>query len=126
MNIPKIAHIDVDPELRAVLAKGLQKHGFEVHSYDSAKSFLPDYKVGLFDLIIFDTFRTGAWDLLRHMKRIDPKQKFMWLTAFEIYYEEFKKMFPDVDCAFVRKPVSIKMLVSEINKTLGIDLAKVG
>ena len=106
--------------MREVIIKGLQKHGFVVNGYDTAKSFLPEFKVGLFDVIIFETYKTGGLDLFRHIKRIDPKQKFMYLTAFEIYYDEFKKLFPDVDCPFLRNPISLKSLVNEINKILSI------
>src|SRR5687768_10012796 len=69
---PKIAHIDWNSEMREVIIKELQKHSFVVNGYDSAKSFLPVFKVGLFDVIIFDTWRTGGFDLFRHIKRIDP------------------------------------------------------
>jgi two-component system catabolic regulation response regulator CreB/two-component system response regulator ChvI len=42
-----------------------------------------------------------------------------FLTAFEIYYDEFRKMFPTIDVrAFVRKPVSISTLVSQVNATI--------
>lgn len=53
------------------------------------------------------------------LKKKDGSLKVCFLTAFEIYYEEFRKIFPAIDVrAFIRKPVSISTLVSEVNTTI--------
>jgi two-component system catabolic regulation response regulator CreB/two-component system response regulator ChvI len=53
------------------------------------------------------------------VRKKDTKVKVCFLTAFEIYYEEFRKMFPTIDVkAFVRKPVKISALVKQINATI--------
>jgi two-component SAPR family response regulator len=65
--------------------------------------------------------KINGFDLYRELKKIDDKVRVCFLTAFEIYYEEFRKMFPNIDVkAFVRKPVSISNLVKEINATLQV------
>src|SRR5881628_3076797 len=73
------------------------------------------------DLIIIDIRmpKINGFDLYRELKKRDGGIKVCFLTAFEIYYEEFKKMFPAIDVrAFIRKPVSISSLVSQVNSTI--------
>jgi len=50
-NAPQIAYIESEPDLRSVITGTLQRHGFAVSVYETSKSFLPDFEVGLFDLI---------------------------------------------------------------------------
>jgi response regulator RpfG family c-di-GMP phosphodiesterase len=64
--------------------------------------------------------KINGFELYRELKKIDVGVKVCFLTAFEIYYEEFRKMFPTIDVrAFIRKPVSISSLVSQVNSTIG-------
>jgi two-component system catabolic regulation response regulator CreB/two-component system response regulator ChvI len=61
----------------------------------------------------------NGFDLYRELKKRDGAVRVCFLTAFEIYYEEFRKMFPNIDVrAFVRKPVGISALVKQINSIL--------
>ena len=63
--------------------------------------------------------KLNGFDLYRELRKKDSGVKVCFLTAFEIYYEEFRKMFPTVDVrAFIRKPVSISSLVSQVNSTI--------
>ena len=63
--------------------------------------------------------RINGFDLYRQVKKRDTGVKVCFLTAFQIYYEEFRKMFPTIDAkAFIRKPVSISNLVNQINVTI--------
>jgi len=48
--------------------------------------------------------RINGFDLYRQLKKMDTSVKVCFLTAFQIYYEEFRKMFPTIDVkAFIRK-----------------------
>lgn len=65
--------------------------------------------------------RTNGFDLYRQVKKRDTGVKVCFLTAFQIYYEEFRKMFPTIDVkAFIRKPVSISNLVNQINVAIAL------
>jgi two-component SAPR family response regulator len=59
----------------------------------------------------------NGFDLYRELKKKDGSVKVCFLSAYEIYYEEFRKMFPTIDVrAFIRKPVSSRSTrVSEVN-----------
>jgi DNA-binding response OmpR family regulator len=63
--------------------------------------------------------RINGFDLYRQLKKRDSGVKVCFLTAFQIYYEEFRMLFPKIDVkAFIRKPVSISNLVNQINAAI--------
>jgi len=63
--------------------------------------------------------RINGFNLYRQLKKRDTRVKVCFLTAFQIYYEEFRKMFPTIDVkAFIRKPVTISNLVHQINTAI--------
>ena len=57
--------------------------------------------------------------LYKQLRKMDEKVKVCFITAFEIYYDEFKKVFPKlrVHC-FVRKPVRLEELAKTIREEL--------
>ena len=63
--------------------------------------------------------RINGFNLYRQLKKRDTGVKVCFLTAFQIYYEEFREMFPTIDVkAFIRKPVTISNLVHQINTVI--------
>jgi len=117
----RIAIIDDEPDITTVLKKGLELHGFAVDVFNDPQLALANFRPGNHDLIIIDIRmpKINGFDLYRELKKRDGGIKVCFLTAFEIYYEEFKKMFPAIDVrAFIRKPVSISSLVSQVNSTI--------
>ncbi|MGI0049311.1 MAG: response regulator transcription factor [Nitrososphaera sp.] len=117
----KIAVVDDEVDITAVLKKGLELHGFAVDIFNDPQAALASFKPGIYDLMIIDIRmpKLNGFDLYRELRKKDSGVKVCFLTAFEIYYEEFRKMFPNVDVrAFIRKPVSIASLVSQVNSTI--------
>jgi DNA-binding response OmpR family regulator len=117
----RIAIVDDEPDITTVLKRGLEHHGFAVDVFNDPQAALASFTPGHYDLMIIDIRmpKLNGFDLYRELKKRDAAVKVCFLTAFEIYYEEFKKMFPTIDVrAFVRKPVSIASLVSQVNATM--------
>ena len=117
----RIAIVDDEPDITAVLKKGLEQNGFAVETFNDPRLALSSYKPNYYDLMIIDIRmpNINGFDLYRELKKKDGDVKVCFLTAFEIYYEEFRKMFPNIDVrAFVRKPVSIAALVKQINDVI--------
>lgn len=117
----KIAIVDDEPDITAVLKKGLEQNGFAVEAFNDPRLALSEFKPKFYDLVIIDIRmpNINGFDLYRELKKKDPSVKVCFLTAFEIYYEEFRKMFPNIDVrAFVRKPVGISALVKQINAVI--------
>jgi DNA-binding response OmpR family regulator len=117
----RIAIVDDEPDITAVLKKGLEQHGFLVDAFNDPEDVLARFKPDHYDLMIIDIRmpKINGFDLYRELKKRDGRVKVCFLTAFEIYYEEFNKIFPKIDVrAFVRKPVSIATLVKQINSII--------
>ncbi|HEU5220509.1 MAG TPA: response regulator, partial [Candidatus Nitrosotalea sp.] len=64
--------------------------------------------------------KMNGFELYREIKKKnDSKAKICFFTAFEVYYDEFRKMFPSLEVkCFIRKPITISDLVTHINSEL--------
>ena len=114
----RIAVVDDEPDITTIFKKGLECHGFAVDTFNDPQAALASFKPSYYDLMIIDIRmpRINGFDLYRELKKRDNSVRVCFLTAFEIYYEEFRKLFPTIDVkAFIRKPVSISNLVNQIN-----------
>lgn len=119
----RIAIVDDEPDITAVLKKGLEQNGFAVDTFNDPRIALSNFKPQYYDLMIIDIRmpHINGFDLYRELKKKDSSVRVCFLTAFEIYYEEFRKMFPNIDVrAFVRKPVGIAALVKQINAVIEV------
>ena len=119
----RVAIVDDEPDITAVLKKGLEQNGFAVDTFNDPRVALSNFKPQFYDLMIIDIRmpHINGFDLYRELKKKDSSVRVCFLTAFEIYYEEFRKMFPNIDVrAFVRKPVGIAALVKQINAVIEV------
>ncbi len=117
----RIAVVDDEPDITTVLKRGLEHNGFAADVFNDPQAVLASFTPGSYDLMIIDIRmpKINGFDLYRELKKRDSNVKVCFLTAFEIYYEEFRKMFPTIDVrAFIRKPISISNLVSQVNSTI--------
>jgi DNA-binding response OmpR family regulator len=117
----RVAVVDDEPDITIVLKRGLEQHGFAVDAFNDPQVALASFRPNYYDLMIIDIRmpKLNGFDLYREVRKKDGNIKVCFLTAFEIYYEEFRKMFPTIDIkAFVRKPVSISALVKQVNTTI--------
>jgi DNA-binding response OmpR family regulator len=117
----RIAVVDDEPDITNVLKKGLEHHGFAVDIFNDPHTVLASFQPKYYDLMIIDIRmpRINGFDLYRQLKKRDTSVKICFLTAFQIYYEEFRKMFPAIDVkAFIRKPISISNLVNQIDAAI--------
>ena len=63
--------------------------------------------------------KMNGFELYREIKKKNEKVRVCFFTAFEVYYEEFRKMFPNLQVrCFIRKPITINDLVTHINSEL--------
>lgn len=116
----RVLLVDDEPEITTVLTKGLQQFGFEIRAFNSPTQALSNYKAGSYDLVLLDIRmpQMSGFELYRKLKDVDPEAKIS-ITAFDIYEEEFKKMFPSYDVKwFIRKPVKVRELADRIKGIL--------
>jgi DNA-binding response OmpR family regulator len=118
----RILVVDDEPDLTQVSTLALEYHGFKVNSFNDAQEALAKFKPGLYDLVILDIKmpKMDGFELYHEIKKIDNNANVCFLTASELYYEEFRKK---EYCAldrnlFIKKPIENDELVKEINKMI--------
>jgi CheY-like chemotaxis protein len=88
-------------------------------------SIISNFKPNLYDLAILDIKmpNISGFQLYREIKKMDSKLKVCFLTASEMYYEEYRKEEEEDAAAldkdlFILKPISNQGLLQEVNKIM--------
>jgi DNA-binding response OmpR family regulator len=101
----------------------LEYHGFKVDTFNDPKEALSNYKPGYYDLVILDIKmpKMDGFQLYDEIKKKDHKAKVCFLTASELYYEEFRKReYNAIDKnLFLRKPIENEELLKKVNRIMG-------
>jgi DNA-binding response OmpR family regulator len=118
----KILAVDDEPDLTRLCSLTLEYHGFMVDTFNDPQEALSSYKPGYYDLVILDIKmpKMDGFQLYDEIKKKDHKAKVCFLTASELYYEEFRKK---EYCAldrnlFIRKPIGNEELLREVSKIM--------
>ena len=117
----RILVVDDEQDIRTVLSKGLEQEGFTVESSGDPVELVKTYKKGIYDLLLLDIRMPAmnGFELYREIRKLDPNVRVCFLTAFEMYYDEFKKVFPKISIScFIRKPVTISQLATVVREEL--------
>jgi len=123
----KIFLVDDEPDIANSLKTGLERKGFDVDVYTDPTEALGKYKPHSYDLLLIDVRmpKLNGFELVREIRKVDTDSEVWFLTAFEVYYEEFKKMFPNLDVKnFIRKPVSLNDLSNRIMDKVALTQEK--
>jgi DNA-binding response OmpR family regulator len=118
----KILAVDDEPDLTKLCSLALEYHGFKVDTFNDPQEALSNYKPGYYDLVILDIKmpKMDGFELYDEIKKKDNKAKVCFLTASELYYEEFrKKEYCALDRElFIRKPIDNEELLREVSKIM--------
>ena len=117
----KILVVDDEPDITTSIKNGLQRKGFEVDIYNDPTDALSNFKPDTYDLLLIDIRmpKMNGFELYREVKKKSSNVRICFFTAFEVYYDEFRKMFPNLEVkCFIRKPITINDLVTHINSEL--------
>src|SRR5581483_3163575 len=89
----RIFLVDDEQDITYSLKKGLENEGFEVEAFTSPVIALRNYKPGTYDLALLDIRmpEMSGFELFRKIKEKDGKIRVCFITAFEIYYDEFRR-----------------------------------
>jgi DNA-binding response OmpR family regulator len=122
MDNNKILVVDDEPDLTQVSTLALEYHGFKVDSFNDPQEALSKYKPDLYDLVILDIKmpKMDGFELYEELKKKDNNANICFLTASELYYEEFRtKEYCSLDKnLFIRKPIENEELVKQITKMI--------
>ena len=117
----KILIVDDEPDIRTIIKKGLELEGYKVDEEADPRRVIPKYHPGHYDLVLLDIRMPGmsGFELFREIRKVDRKVKVCFITAFEMFYDEFRRVFPKihVNC-FIRKPATIAQLAKAIQDEL--------
>ena len=116
----RVLVVDDEKDIALVLKKGLENYGFEADAFDNPGSALMNFRPGLYDLVITDVRmpEMNGFELYREIRKKDAKVKVCFLTASEMYDEEFKKTVPIEAACLIEKPVSISELLEIVKREL--------
>ena len=118
----RILAVDDEPDLTMLCRMSLEYYGFEVDTFNDPEEALSKFKPGSYDLIILDIKmpKMDGFELYHKIKKKDNNANICFLTASELYYEEFrKKEYYALDKSmFIRKPIDNEELVKEVNKMI--------
>jgi CheY-like chemotaxis protein len=92
-NKNKIFLVDDELDISYTLSTVLQDNGFESDSFTDPILALTNYKTNFYDLVILDIKMPGmdGFELCKKIREMDPKVKICFLTASEMFYEEYRE-----------------------------------
>ena len=118
----RILAVDDEADLTMLCRLALEYYGFNVNTFNDPQEALSNYKPGYYDLVILDIKmpKMDGFELYDEIKKKDPQAKICFLTASELYYEEFrKKEYYALDRnLFIRKPIDNEELLKEVNRIM--------
>ena len=120
----KILLIDDEPDIIYSIKRVLESNNeFVVDSYTDPTLALSNFRPRLYDLILLDikTPKMNGFDLYQKIMEIESDVKICFLTASELFYEEYRRLdaYPRLDKAyFIQKPFRIEQLLRELNEIL--------
>ena len=123
-NNARIMLVDDEPDINAAMSVVLKRAGYDVNTFDNPFIALEKLKPGFYGLIILDVKmpQMDGFELYREIKKVDKKAKICFLTASELYYENFRKeKFTPLDNElFIIKPISNAELLKKIDFILKV------
>ena len=122
-NKRKILLVDDEPDIIYSIKRLLEDNEFVVDTYTDPTLALSNFKPRLYDLLLLDIKmpKMSGLDLYQKMKEIDSNVKICFLTASELFYEEYRRLdaYPSLDKAyFVQKPFRSEELIRKINEIM--------
>jgi CheY-like chemotaxis protein len=114
--------VDDEEDIAKLFKKALERAGFIVDTYNDPLQSLSNYRAGMYHLLLLDIKmpEMNGFELYKKIRQIDDKTKVCFMTAFEEYYDEFRKTFPDLkdkEC-FIKKPIGMNDLIKSVKSHL--------
>jgi DNA-binding NtrC family response regulator len=127
-NKKRILMVDDETDINYTFESVLEDNGFIVDTFDSPTLALKDFKAGLYDLVLLDIKmpEMDGFKLYEEMRKIDSKIKVCFMTASEMFYEEYRRAYDSTICEhyqIIQKPIKNEELIKQINKII-IDSTK--
>ena len=123
-STPRIMVVDDTEDILTVIKYGLEENNFKVDAFNSVQSALvafeshaPDY----YNLVLTDIRmpKMNGFALYLYLKEKNPSIKILFMTAFEIQFEEFKDIVPEAEFDdIIKKPFNVDDLIMQVKHNL--------
>jgi DNA-binding response OmpR family regulator len=119
----RILLVDDEQDVTYTIKIVLENNGFLVDSYNDPTLALSNFKLGFYDLLLLDIRmpKINGFDLYQKIRELDSNVKICFLTASELFYEEYRRLDtdPTVDKEhFIQKPFRSEELICQLNEVL--------
>jgi DNA-binding response OmpR family regulator len=121
-NMKKILLVDNEVDITFALENALENYGFQVDTFNDPLLALNNYKANFYDIVILDIKmpKMDGFELYSKLREKDSKTKICFLTASEMFYEEFRysriKLGEKIgEEYFIQKPVKTDYLIEKLN-----------
>jgi CheY-like chemotaxis protein len=126
-TLKNILLVDNEADITYALENALENYGYSIYSFNDSMLALNSYKSNFYDLVILDIKmpKMDGFELYNKIKERDPEVKICFLTASELFYEEFRKtryMLGEKlgEEYFIQKPIKTDELVQKMNVLMNI------
>lgn len=109
MQLKKVLVVDDEVDVTYTLQKMLEKDGYDIQAYNDPLLALKSFKQGLYDLVLLDIRmpHMDGFKLFEEIRKKDDKVRVCFMTAFEVYRDQFGQL-PSSDIQhFIKKPVDV-------------------
>lgn len=112
--------VDDEPDANMTLRTLLEENGFKTDGYTDPVKALQSFIPGKFDLLLLDIKmpRIGGFELYQKMREIDKDVKVCFVTASELFYEEYREDRHIDEKYFILKPMKNEEMMRRINSIL--------
>ena len=115
--------VDDETDVNYTFETVLEDNGFVVHSFDNPVVALNNFKPDFYDLVLLDIKMPDmdGFKLYKEMRKIDNKFKVCFLTASEMFYEEYRRAYYstiDKHYPIIQKPIKNEELIGQIGKII--------
>ncbi|MFL6320735.1 MAG: response regulator [Nitrososphaeraceae archaeon] len=121
--------VDDETDVNYTIETVLEQNGFMVDSFDNPVLALNDFKAGLYDLVLLDIKmpEMDGFKLYEEMRKVDNTFKVCFLTASEMFYEEYRRAYYSTmheHYPIIQKPVKNEELIKQIDKIIASSTTK--
>lgn len=108
--------LDDEFDIMNAIKLGLkEKSGLDVYGFTDPVLALEHFKINArkYELVISDIRmpQMNGYEFIKEVKKVKPKVKIFFITAFQINDLEFSRVLPDIKIdEFITKPVSLEKL----------------
>jgi two-component system response regulator ChvI len=122
-NKKKVLVVDDEVDANTTLKIILEENEFEVDAYIDPLLALNNFKPGVYDLLLLDIKmpKMNGFELYQEMKEIDNKVKVCFVTASELFYEEFREDNFINEKYLILKPMKNKEMIERINRIISLE-----